>query len=338
MRMRNLLVVLIMIMLIGCQADESAETDNPASSSSMTQTTEEAPLSLFTSATTYVHTVAPTTTPIAVETAAPSEIVPSMPQPTNLPEGYGLAVVGRSHKYLLCGWDGEDWLDIKNAQKLIQPGLTFSRYLQGDYAGYSILTDFYYATIDTPDFVEVHFDNAVYDNGDLLISANWDVFPRTIKYEEDPGGDVKGLYNIAIELGIDESTLNFYSYRVDLDGDGVDEWIHCLVKLDEPFAGMRFFAEYSAVILQYLSNEVWISKVLFNCQTVSRYPDQINSFNHAPYRYSIATCADLNDDGNLEMVIKQEGYSEFFEGNGYHLVGYTHGDVEYITRIHAPLW
>lgn len=162
-------------------------------------------------------------------------------------------------------------------------------------------------------------DKVVYD---MAIRADWDLFPRGYESRDTDHPEYLGLAEdmIAAEGVEDPVTEVKQVISVDLDGDGTDE---VLIAADNTNDG-----QFEGVGKG--DNAVLLFRKIVDGQPVDQLVDSYiltEDLDYASvYRllYEVMTCADLDGDGTLEVVVK----SWYYEGVTYSVYKLTNDQLE----------
>jgi hypothetical protein len=135
----------------------------------------------------------------------------------------------------------------------------------------------------------------------------WDVTKRPVsELLDDEGFYRQAVVNWLKTEGVSAPKVDsIHVYRVDIEGDGVDEIFTSAAHLDV-FQHTTKTGDYSIVLMRQVVGNKAVTKLVVGDIYRSQEPER----NH-PRIYSLTNFIDLNQDGRLEVVVetrKLEGY------------------------------
>lgn len=213
--------------------------------------------------------------------------------------------------------DGK-WVDASTAAKRVKKGDAFNWYLLNGttISGVQIkeveiaepCEDFYSATFDT---ASMGLDDGDRPEGTALGAAlNWDPTPRDPVALSDAAA--KSTYSkivagILRKNGLSKTVpKNIRAWRIDLDGDGVEEVILQSQTWGDSIQPQAKAGNYSIIVLRKIVAGKVVDQIIS-----SDYVKKNVEFG-APNRYRLSSIADLNGDGKMEFTI----FGEYYEGGG----------------------
>ena len=286
--MKKLTAILIaLLFLIGC-ADRSPEGPGESATPSGTAMLE---------------------TPSPAPTPSPTPVVARPDVTTPVLIG-GLLVGGLDHG------EWTDYKDFYQSQAVDFDGFVYDVYVDGERIGEAqgalpenFLTG---EPIDPEGDLSGLSDVNVYDeNGknmdyDIAISADWNLFPRAYAEQSADTSEYQTLVEdlLAQEGLADPVTALRQVVTVDLDGDGTEEVLISADstpddQFDKPEKGDNALLVLRKIIDGQPVDWIAASNIMVR--------DPISDF---PYRdsYTVESCADLDGDGILEVVVKRTQY------------------------------
>lgn len=156
------------------------------------------------------------------------------------------------------------------------------------------------------DFVRLEFDLQTDEGIALGSGANWKPVPRlpqeialtnaVYKKVVSDFLKTKGIVGTVIKLT--------QAYRVDLEGDGVDEVLLTATYFKGGLDSSPARGDYSVVLLRKT-----VGKTVVNHMIAGNFITKSSDFD-APSEYKVSVVADLNGDGKMEIVT----YGAYYEG------------------------
>lgn len=213
--------------------------------------------------------------------------------------------------------DGK-WIDASTAAKRVKKRDVFNWYLLNgtSISGIPIkevevaepCEDFYSATFDT---ASMGLDYGDRPEGIALGAAlNWDPTPRDPVALSDSAAKAtysKVVLGILRKNGLTKTVpKNIRAWRIDLDGDGVEEVILQSQTWGESIQPSAKAGNYSIIVLRKIVAGKVVDQII-----ASDYVKKNVEFG-APSRYRLSSIADLNGDGKMEFII----FGEYYEGGG----------------------
>ena len=154
--------------------------------------------------------------------------------------------------------------------------------------------------------INLHDENGQNVEYDIAISADWDLFPREYAEQSEDTEEYQTLMeDLLTEEGLsDPVTALRQVVTVDLDGDGTGEVLISSDstpddQYDKPEKGDNALLVLRKLIDGQPADQIVASNIMVR--------DPISDF---PYRdaYTVESCADLDGDGILEVVVKRSQY------------------------------
>ena len=252
--------------------------------------------------------------PIAILSPAPTSI-PAATSETPADDGpHCNHIVFNS---ILLGGYGEDgWTAAWDVAPTIRGGEKYSLYSFDEYEG----TGTGSAVTDYESLAPAYFEKVLVcrdgRDGDvhagLAVCAPWDCMPRTAAAQGDGTGAYERiLRDILVSLGLENPSIDILqNYRVDLDGDGVDEvllYAENARRGDEWQYSMRE-GSFSILVLRKIidgkAENIIMGRSVFLEDT--GFEDGLRGV------WWIEGFADLNGDGKLEIIVRDEYYEGIF--------------------------
>ena len=222
-------------------------------------------------------------------------------------------------------WDGSGWVQVEEGSELPLNG---DESYQVAFLGLEAIT-----TGGAPTTLCEPLQNpgVELDNEQLLgdfpgpygvaISASWDLVPHLVEEIEDDGTYAAFAGELLAERGLDvPDPVIKQLLRVDLEGDGVNE---VLVVAEDVTEGL--FAEdgdYSIAFLRRTVGDEIQTSIIGESVIVT-------ADNPLVYAFSVGAVADLNDDGNMEIVLS----SAYYEGLGVEVWEWVDDDQGLMPQI-----
>ncbi len=219
---------------------------------------------------------------------------------------------------LIGGSLGGKWVDAVTAAKRVKKGDVFNWYLLNGtlISGVAMkeveiaepCEDFYAATFET---ASMGLDYGDRPEGIALGSAlNWNPTPRDPVALSDSAA--KATYSKVVTAILRKNGLlktvpkNIRAWRIDLDGDGVEEVILQSQTWGESIQPQAKAGNYSIIVLRKIVAGKVVDQLI-----ASDFVKKNVEFG-APSRYKLSSIADLNGDGKMEFII----FGEYYEGGG----------------------
>lgn len=161
-----------------------------------------------------------------------------------------------------------------------------------------------------PDFVRMQFE-LEQDHGVAIGSdAKWNPVPRPLRVIDTKGPTYRTVVvNFLKRKGIARPVVSIKeAFRVDLEGDGVDEVILSATHYKEGLASNAHPGDYSFVIVRKAVGKVVTDHLLRGDFITKRV-----EFG-APSEHHVSAIADLNGDGTMEIVLRGMYYEGDFAG------------------------
>jgi hypothetical protein len=253
----------------------------------------------------------PTSTPAFTQTAVPVPSPALTPTPVVWPSDfspvlYGGKVYDTPFFLLLGGVSRETW---------IAPDISVARYSgEATYSLHSLtLEDKYFLWGKSPEFsptcgsYSVGTDAGLEEAGFVAVFDGWEVTKREVT---ELSADLDIYRQAVIDWlegeGVESPSIGTLRiFRVDIEGDGVDEVFLSAAHLDGSQHTTKA-GDYSIVLMRKVAgNETLTFDLVGN---IHRSQEPELTF---PLEYSIANFIDLNQDGVLEVVIELRGWEKF---------------------------
>ena len=173
--------------------------------------------------------------------------------------------------------------------------------------------------------IELYENDNMIDGFDIALKADWDLFPRL--YNEDYSEnalytDLVKTYLIESGLENPETTVK-QSIKVDLEGDGTDEFlIYADNMIEDNFSEVKK-GDNSVLIFRKYQDGKAIDQVL------DQYIITENPEYSSPYRllFNVDTIADLDGDGTMEVIVK----NWYYEGIGWSIYKLKDNKLELVA-------
>lgn len=307
--------LVVALALTACSPDEAADsTTTPVETTTIAQpTTTVAPPTTLGSTTS--TTIPTTTTTLSETTTTMTGLEGNWADEPLIVSGFGA----------LGWWDGSDWIMAEDAGAL--PVVGGEDYQVARIGLKAVTTGGPQTLVCEPlDIIGIEIDNP-----ELLgewpgpygvaISARWDLQPHLFETIADDGtyaGFASALLStrgLTVANPVIKQLL-----RTDLEGDGVNEVI---VVAEDVTPGLLMEAgDYSIAFLRKVV-EGQVQTAILGATVVT---DSESPFGAA---FSVGAVADLNGDGNMEIVLD----SAYFEGLGIEVIEYVDNDLGTVTQL-----
>ncbi len=295
------LVVLMIVLFAVCSDDEPGDstTTSAAPSSTVVEVTTTAPEATTTSI------AAETTTSVAETTTTVDD---GLLEGNWATEPLVVASFGA-----LGWWDGATWVQAEEGGALPISG--GEDYQVARYGVEQIITggaeELVCGGIGLPG---VAFDDPEVLGRGVAISAPWALTPHTVEAAEDDGTYAAIASELLADRGlIVPAPVIKQVFRVDLEGDGVNEVI--VVAEDVPDALYGEVGDYSIVFMQRVI-DADITTIVFGESVIVEVADGEFGF---LVSFEVPAIADLNGDGRMEIVL----HGAYYEGAGVEVWEYV---------------
>lgn len=165
------------------------------------------------------------------------------------------------------------------------------------------------ANVPCEEFYAVKFNSKISAGVAIGSAAAWDPVPRVPAVLAANNATYRKIVGEVLRSkGITKPNAQIkQAYRVDLDGDGIDEVVLAATYFKGGHVSPRSAAgDYSFVLLRKV-----VDGTAQNVIIAGEFIEKAVEFG-AQNEYKISALADLNGDGNMEIVV----YSQYYEGNG----------------------
>ncbi len=159
----------------------------------------------------------------------------------------------------------------------------------------------------------------------LGVNASWKPMPRIPTKIDPKSATYTGAVGAFLKKkGLARSAIKItQGYRIDLNGDGVDEVLIAATYFRKGFTAGSSSGDYSFIMIRTTKGKATTDQLVDG-----------NFFKKgvdfgAPNRYEISSIADLNGDGRMEIVV----YSEYYEGAGTAAFEYVKGKPQLIKEL-----
>ena len=232
---------------------------------------------------------------------------PAMEQPTDFsPVLYG-GTVHQSTIFLLLGGVGrETWL---------APDISVSRFSgPGTYSLHSLTQEAKYFVSTTAPAFSPTCEEYIVGSGTVLDGAGfvgvlngWDITKRPMTELADGEGFYQqDVIDWLKTEGVSAPQVDsVHIYRVDIEGDGVDEVFMSVSHLDDS-QHTTTAGDYSVVLLRQVVGNKAVTKLVVG--DIYRSPEPEMTF---PRTYTLTNFIDLNQDGRLEAVVEIQTWEGF---------------------------
>lgn len=186
------------------------------------------------------------------------------------------------HEFVLVGWQGVE-----------EGGVSFGAFGEPE--------------VPCMEFFPVEFELEMDSGVAIGSAAKWNPAPRKpMQIDLNNATYKKVIADVLKTKRIGTATIKItQAFRVDLEGDGVDEVILAATHYKNGLAPSAKVGDYSFVLLRKIINGKPQNLVL-NGEFITKNIDF-----GAPNQYEITSIADLNGDGKMEIII----YGKYYEGN-----------------------
>ncbi len=229
-----------------------------------------------------------------------------------------IPIVDQTVRGVIGGIEDGKYVSASEVGPLIKKGDRFNWFLPNGLNVANVITEESAVAEPCEDFYFTRFDpmtmgdlaEAVPQGVAIGSGATWNPVPRTPKMLDE--AVAKRTYSKSITATLRSKGLtrsvpkNVRAWRVDLEGDGVDEvfveagtWAEMIGPSAKP-------GDYSMLIMRKVVNGK-VKETLIAGEFVKRSVEF-----GAPSRYKLSAIADLNGDGRMEFII----FVEYYEGGG----------------------
>ena len=252
-----------------------------------------------------------TFTPIPAQTLLPESLSTLTPTPVVWPTDfspvlYGGNVYGTPFFLLLGGVSREVWL---------APEMSVARYAgEATYSLHSLTQhDKYFLWGKSPEFIptcqgySIGTDAGLEESGFVAVFDGWTTTKRDVTELSADGEYYQQAVLDWLEAeGVASPQLGvMHTFRVDLEGDGVDEIFISAARLDDSQHTTKA-GDYSIILMRKVAgNDVVTIPVVAD---IYRSKDLEITY---PRTYTLANFIDLNQDGSLEVVLEIRQWEKF---------------------------
>jgi len=300
-------LVLIVGLLIGFLVgggggdDESPDLEAAGSDGTTPTTTTEAPAATTTLGESAEESASSTTTTPTTTTEAPTTTTT-----TTMPPGSGVIVTGEG----VAGWSvAGEWRSLVDGPAPAVPGETYQVVRVGE----PVTTAVGGALTEGCPFVEpssdveglIDFDD--YPDYPVAVAANWNVVPHAVELlpVDNPTYQTAVSELLAGYGIVDPAPELRQVIRTDLEGDGTDEII-ITAGYDGPFFPEVPAGSYSLAILRKVV-DVEVETAILGFYQVPADSEPTSYID----QFRIAAVADLNGDGQMEIVVNDSYYEGY---------------------------
>ena len=213
---------------------------------------------------------------------------------------------------LLGGSKSGDWIDVLAIEPQIKGGEVYRIYSMFDCIGRGIGGS---VELSEPCGSEtIHINAPVELTSEYIaIGGNWSALPRVPKVQSNYADVYRNIVSeVLAENQLPDAPVRIVkNYRIDLEGDGVEEVFLKAEYLPE----LGFYCKkgtYSFILYRRIIDGKVENRILAG----NFYKEDTVEFgDECPCSHNISLFADLNGDGLIEVIL---GYS-YYEGFGYHV-------------------
>lgn len=217
---------------------------------------------------------------------------------------------------LLGGTVENKWVDANEIEKFINGGENYNLYKFEGKLGEAKGEDIELLDPCSTQSVSIKTNQQF----DVAITGQWDAIPRPIKTQSSKNKEYKKIVSELLkEKGLQKPDITIVqNYRVDLEGDGIDEVLINASNLnyDNPIPPM-YKGDYNIIILRKIIKGKVNNIILHECIGLKDPDFEGDSDN--PYKLQIVGkiigIIDANGDGIMEFIIG----AKYYEGYGYTL-------------------
>jgi len=246
-----------------------------------------------------------TLTPINIVTPTLSVETTQTPKLLNFsPVIYGQNF-GSGTFLLLGGVQDGAWLGPDTVAAQIQDGMVFDIYstdsrlqMIGHVSGPDPICDTYF--VDADENISV--------SGMIGVAQGWDVTQRKMEeLSSDNDFYRQVVMDWLIEQGISNPIVeNLHVSRVDIEGDGVDEVFLSASHFNDGSGHMSEYGDYTVILMRKVNGDDAVTLDLVREIHSSQEPEMT-----FPIKYSLTDFIDLDQDGNLEVIIEINRWEGF---------------------------
>lgn len=207
-------------------------------------------------------------------------------------------LIGGSHNQL--------WKTTDEIEMLIEGGESYTLYSKDSELGVAQGSLVVYGEPNEVEMIDILSGNPYL----VAVSSDWAALPRTIEKQSNDQQIYNDIFQTLLEensINVEEVTID-QNYRIDLEGDGVDEVLLTVSNMDFDSNGFGYEMDtYSGIILRkIIDGEV---KNLLIKSTYSIYNEDSLNFSDV---HQVLAVIDLNGDGVLEIVVESRYYEGFY--------------------------
>lgn len=232
----------------------------------------------------------------------------SRPSPKIQANDYKLIIIS---DFLMGSSKNKEWVNLDQTEKQVRGGEKYRIYSSDGFLGTGIGSE---VTISQPGSTKMISVDAKIklSNEYIAINGDWNALPRVVKLQSINSTTYKEvLTNILVENNLKDVAPRIkQNFRVDLDGDGVEEVLISAHNIDKLGANYKK-GTFSLVFIRKIINGS-VKNILLEKNFYVKDGDLTEG---GPIVYEIIGIADLNGDNNMETIIKYK----YYEGYGYNI-------------------
>ena len=282
------------------------------------------------------HGIQETQMPQATAASTPAVASPSVPttEPVDVASLLENAELSALHPiifdgYLLGGFVGGDFLAPYYLDQKLRGGELYKLYTNDAYIGHGVGYVKPYVDGDGPYTEIAEIFTEVTEDNYVAISCDWDCLPRKAVRQSPDDDELKGVVrDVLAEFGLSNPVVNIVqNYKIDLDGDGIDEVIiyaEYAPEADYSDVGLtpQFPVDYDRIHTQDGCYALlFVRKVvdgkaenfILRGKVHTMTDDSTDASDHARIIYGICGFFDFNGDGDMEILT----FWQYYEGWGY---------------------
>jgi hypothetical protein len=209
---------------------------------------------------------------------------------------------------LLGGVENGKWIEAKRVAPILKNKTEYILLGTNSVPGDKLIGEKPQALEICEDYFEVSFGGETKNGVGIGSAAKWNLMPREVKeISKTDATYLKIVDDFARSKGIIKPIAKIsQSFRVDLDGDGIEEVLLAATNYRNKLVARANAGDYSFLLLR----KIFGGKAQ-NILIAGEFYPRPNSFS-APNEYSIRAIADLNGDGRMEIVM----HAAYYEGAG----------------------